>query len=93
MVLLFIWYNFSKVYSKKIISDYKIESNLILADKTKLTSIDGLNQFLKFKEIHTVATKEIIVPEDIKKSDLGTIPLKKIKCRSNMWFYWKTDDK
>jgi len=70
---------FQRYIIKKLFPDYKIESNLILADKTKLTSIDGLNQFFKIqRDPYSSYKKEIIFPKNIKKSDLGTIPLKKI---------------
>jgi hypothetical protein len=62
--LAFQTYVLSKAYPQ-----YKITSKLLLADKTKIASIDGLSQLFKVKrdgkQIH------IITPKDLTKNNLG----------------------
>ena len=68
---------FQRYVVNKIFPEFNIESNLVLADKNISSNIDGLNQKFKLKK-DTNNIKEVEVPKNLKKSDLGIIPLKVI---------------
>ena len=67
---------FQRYVIRNLFSNMKINTNLVLADKSSKTSIEGLNQFFKIKNNN--GRKSVNVRRDLNISELGTLPLKVI---------------
>jgi len=68
---------FQRYIVRKLFPDKKIQTFLVLADKTATTTIDGLNQFFKISK--PLGRTTIVVEKDLHREDLGQIPLKTIR--------------
>lgn len=78
---------FQKYVVEKSNPGKKVKAHIILADKTKESSIDGLNQFFKIGKDEN-GRISISVKEGISRKDLGDIPLKVINVDTECtWIY------
>lgn len=64
---------FQKYVIEKAYPDYKVEANIILADKSKKVTINNLNQYFQINKNGYMV--DIITPKNVSANDLGVIPL------------------